>query len=887
MFGAFHFKPFINLKPPTNRFTTQIPPKLPSNTPPRPPSPPPLRSTNNDDDDDANHNNPPISSFLSHQDTKFFLALLAAQTTSQLSRLLSHPFHALDSFHVNSTISSIASSLGLPTTTNNNSDTNSTSITLQDFLNSLALSECVYKAVDIPLHDAAAALSFIKQTFPLGLVTVSTVQWSLPHVRHRYLIAEGPEALYVACMGTKVPKDMITNISFWLSEVALDAAMIQEEEKKGDNSNGAEEEEKGKSFLIHQTKREDIKHQGNTTLIHHLRDRNNNNNNKPAAHGGFLDRARAIPVDALYTEARKRGKRLVFTGHSLGGSVAKLCTLHLLDRLPEEDHKYVSCFGFATPAIGNKALQELSRQRKWEERMYNYLIPEDPIPRLLSGGSRNVGEGRKGQQQDGQHMNNIVITNSSDGKRWGWGKGKKTEAQEQPLDDNNKDSVVAIASVILAAAEEEESQQPSSSLRQKALSTLKQKSSDASKVLADATKSVGPTLSRVNPVRPPKYYQLGRQRYLLPTRVTDTNNHHQYRETTSTTTTSTTSTTTTAAAGTTMMEDVGDDDSIDVAAAAALASGTLPLPPKRSLFPMHRMLSYRKRVVDICNKVIWQQSTQQHDQDTTKSTSVQKPPSFPSLLPFLSSNQQSYMSQLVTKLIYHTTAISSSSSSVLYSPMDIYYKLPITYPTDVILSEDQLGPKMYPIAAQGKIIGLDSNVDVRGGRMLQQLQGRWTAMVNNNNNSNNNNDDGGGSNNNNPSLPKYVDIQVVIRGKGLSNATSAWVEVSQQQGVGGMMKKEKKRKMYPVKIVSKPAAPSLVGAWPTSPSLSGGVRGGVSWFASKVGLVGVVEKLQPPDEDDVLCGVCRVGVPMSVLPGMKCCLESDFVSVELPLELDL
>lgn len=101
------------------------------------------------------------------------------------------------------------------------------------------------------------------------------------------------------------------------------------------------------------------------------------------------------------------------------------------------------------------------------------------------------------------------------------------------------------------------------------------------------------------------------------------------------------------------------------------------------------------------------------------------------------------------------------------------------------------------------------------------------------------------------------------------------------------MKKKRKWKMYPIKILSKPAAPSLVGAWPTSPSLSGGVRGGVSWFASKVGLIGVVEKLQPPHEDDILCGVCRVGVPMSVLPSMKCCLESDFVSVELELQLEL
>lgn len=34
----------------------------------------------------------------------------------------------------------------------------------------------------------------------------------------------------------------------------------------------------------------------------------------PAAHRGFVTRARGIPIDALYQEARARGKRLVLCG---------------------------------------------------------------------------------------------------------------------------------------------------------------------------------------------------------------------------------------------------------------------------------------------------------------------------------------------------------------------------------------------------------------------------------------------------------------------------------------------------------------------------------------------------------------------------------------------
>lgn len=52
------------------------------------------------------------------------------------------------------------------------------------------------------------------------------------------------------------------------------------------------------------------------------------------AHRGFLARANAIDVAGLYALARRRGKRLVLCGHSLGGAVAKLCTLKLLRQLP-------------------------------------------------------------------------------------------------------------------------------------------------------------------------------------------------------------------------------------------------------------------------------------------------------------------------------------------------------------------------------------------------------------------------------------------------------------------------------------------------------------------------------------------------------------------------
>jgi alpha-beta hydrolase superfamily lysophospholipase len=55
---------------------------------------------------------------------------------------------------------------------------------------------------------------------------------------------------------------------------------------------------------------------------------------------GFHSRAAHIPVHALWVRAQRHGRRLYLCGHSLGGAVAALATLHLLHHLncPPFDH---------------------------------------------------------------------------------------------------------------------------------------------------------------------------------------------------------------------------------------------------------------------------------------------------------------------------------------------------------------------------------------------------------------------------------------------------------------------------------------------------------------------------------------------------------------------
>lgn len=107
---------------------------------------------------------------------------------------------------------------------------------VQDILVSAALAECSYKAVD---HTVEEALRLTREILAVGshlelalhhicillcttwhvprpwllrlqdlvppqLITLQSVQFCQPHVRHRYCLAESDEALYVGIMGTKM-----------------------------------------------------------------------------------------------------------------------------------------------------------------------------------------------------------------------------------------------------------------------------------------------------------------------------------------------------------------------------------------------------------------------------------------------------------------------------------------------------------------------------------------------------------------------------------------------------------------------------------------------------------------------------------------------------------
>jgi hypothetical protein len=77
-------------------------------------------------------------------------------------------------------------------------------------------------------------------------------------------------------------------------------------------------------------------------------------------------------------------KPLIITGHSLGGSVASLFTLWLLDKINLATTKRPLCITFGSPLIGDDGLQEAILQYStWNSCFLHVVLDRDPVPRVL------------------------------------------------------------------------------------------------------------------------------------------------------------------------------------------------------------------------------------------------------------------------------------------------------------------------------------------------------------------------------------------------------------------------------------------------------------------------------------------------------------------------
>ncbi|VAI46172.1 unnamed protein product [Triticum turgidum subsp. durum] len=239
---------------------------------------------------------------------------------------------------------------------------------LQELLCAMVLAECVYKR---PVSEMMRYINKFKSDFGGNIISLERVQPSLDHVPHRYLLAEAGDTLFATFIGTNQYKDIIADVNIlqgtiFHEDTAQDLADAIDSEQ---NSDQFGEENIGVSC------REKPKQFGKS---------------KPAAHRGFLARAKGIPALELYKLAQKKNRKLVLCGHSLGGAVAALATLAILRVLSlssptkEANRLQVKCITFSQPPVGNAALRDYVHRRGWQYYFKSYCIPEDVVPRILS-----------------------------------------------------------------------------------------------------------------------------------------------------------------------------------------------------------------------------------------------------------------------------------------------------------------------------------------------------------------------------------------------------------------------------------------------------------------------------------------------------------------------
>lgn len=191
----------------------------------------------------------------------------------------------------------------------------------------------------------------------------------------RYLLAEAGDTLFASFVGTKEYKDVVADANI------LQGALFHE-----DDMEYVEETEIAEVDITNGQ-------QGNIESRKKTLDakpKQLNRKIKPAAHRGFMARAKGIPALELYRLAQKKQRKLVLCGHSLGGAVAALATLAILrviaasSPLKENEKFQVKCITFSQPPVGNAALRDYVNRKGWQHYFKSYCIPEDLVPRFLS-----------------------------------------------------------------------------------------------------------------------------------------------------------------------------------------------------------------------------------------------------------------------------------------------------------------------------------------------------------------------------------------------------------------------------------------------------------------------------------------------------------------------
>lgn len=182
----------------------------------------------------------------------------------------------------------------------------------------------------------------------------------------RFLVAETDAALYVAFQGTKHATDWLANLHFFHAPFWHPRADRGNRRLRARRDALPAVDDHDDSNMVTDVS-DDASHGSGSA------------DGRSRAHVGFMRRAEqsVLSIRELHTAATAAGKRLVLTGHSLGGAVAALTTVQLLRQsaAPLVDDPQVRCISFATPAVANTSLLEEVTAAGWDRYITNIVLP--------------------------------------------------------------------------------------------------------------------------------------------------------------------------------------------------------------------------------------------------------------------------------------------------------------------------------------------------------------------------------------------------------------------------------------------------------------------------------------------------------------------------------
>ncbi|CAN1784938.1 Protein EDS1L [Linum perenne] len=102
----------------------------------------------------------------------------------------------------------------------------------------------------------------------------------------------------------------------------------------------------------------------------------------------FLRRFRSVltsPQFILEVEkATRENKKVVFTGHSLGGAIAILATIWFLEKYVKPFPLTIKplCLTFGSPLVGDRFLNHALKREKWSQLFIHFVMRYDIVPRI-------------------------------------------------------------------------------------------------------------------------------------------------------------------------------------------------------------------------------------------------------------------------------------------------------------------------------------------------------------------------------------------------------------------------------------------------------------------------------------------------------------------------